>query len=357
MTNNEESTNIPSIIPTISLCTGYSGIEIGIGKVLENIRCVAMVERETFLCSLLLSKMEEGLLEPCPLFSDVNTFPWEEFRPIMGEGILTFGWPCQPVSSIGKREGVKDERWLFDIISDGVEIMQPGWLFAENVEGLLSAKMPGGGLVIGHCIERLEELDYTVEVGIFSAEEVFAPHRRKRVWLLAHRKGVKCEWAITERDKLRESKEEIGSGSFLSNEWPSRPRDAQNEWEEPRVVLAHPKSRKSGKQKKKQGGEDSQSGSEKMVNPSSQRSCGNLQTEGCDPEEGSGIKGEKRSPESELGGEPNAEQVRQVGDSLFNVDPTIRRLERLKALGNGVIPDCAAKAFVFLFNRLAEREQ
>ena len=339
MTDHEKSTNIPPIIPIISLCTGYSGIEFGLERALGNIRCIAMVEREAFLCALLCNKMEEGLLEPCPVFTNVDSFPWEEFRPIMDGGILTFGWPCQPVSSIGKREGVKDERWLF----------------AENVEGLLSAKMPDGRLVIGHCLERLEGLDYEVEVGIFSAEEVHSPHRRKRIWLLARKKGLEFEWASNEKSNLAEFEEKIKRREFYSTEWPSRPSEDQFDWEEPRVILAAPKGGQSRRKDPQQGGEDIKSGSEEVVDSAGKRLCGNLQAEGRDVKEGSGLQREERNTKPLLGGESDAGETCKVVSAVFNVDPNLRKLDRLRALGNGVIPDCATKAFIVLFNRLMER--
>lgn len=133
--------------------------------------------------------MEDGLLDEAPVFTNLEQFPWGAFSEIMGEGVLTFGWPCQPVSHAGQRKATEDERWLFDIIADGIAIMQPAVLFAENVEGLLTARMPDGTLVIRHCIERLERLRFRVEIGLFSAEECGAPHRRKRVFILAYREG------------------------------------------------------------------------------------------------------------------------------------------------------------------------
>jgi len=111
----------------------------------------------------------------------------------MAGGILSFGWPCQPVSTAGKRKATEDERWLFDIIADGISILCPGMLFAENVEGLLSAKMPDGSSVFGHCIERLESLHYKVAAGIFSASEVGAVHQRKRVFIMAYRNEPRWE--------------------------------------------------------------------------------------------------------------------------------------------------------------------
>jgi len=200
--------NNNTIVPYISLCSGYEGIGLGLHRCIPNLRCIAYCEREAFAIANLVAKMEKGLLDEAPVFTDVTTFPWEQFTPYMAGGILSFGWPCQPVSMAGKRKATEDERWLFDIIADGISIMQPGMLFAENVEGLLSAKMPDGSSVFGHCVERLERLHYKVEAGIFSASEVGAPHQRKRVFILAYDQSQRIQghWA----DWLQESRPHAG---------------------------------------------------------------------------------------------------------------------------------------------------
>jgi len=270
--------NNNTIVPYISLCSGYEGIGLGLHRCIPNLRCIAYCEREAFAIANLVAKMEKGLLDEAPVFTDVTAFPWEQFTPYMAGGILSFGWPCQPVSMAGKRKATEDERWLFDIIADGISIMRPGMLFAENVEGLLSAKMPDGSSVFGHCVERLERLHYKVEAGIFSASEVGAPHQRKRVFILAYDQSQRIQghWA----DWLKESRPHAGQGLPLrggdagcdeladagriepqgwgsatqgqqsgagriprsqpapchDQVWPSRPSQPQHGWEPPRVV-------------------------------------------------------------------------------------------------------------------------
>ena len=236
--NNETMHSNNPIIPYISLCSGYEGIGLGLHRCIPNLRCVAYCEREAFAIANLVAKMESGLLDAAPVFTDVTNFPWADYAPYMAGGILSFGWPCQPVSCAGKRKATEDERWLFDIIADGISILRPGMLFAENVEGLLSASMPDGSSVFGHCIERLESLHYKVAAGIFSASEVGAPHQRKRVFILANLKCAGLE-RLYNWHTPSEQTEFVGADSRAGGQrsaWPSRPGEPQYTWEPPRVV-------------------------------------------------------------------------------------------------------------------------
>jgi DNA (cytosine-5)-methyltransferase 1 len=228
-----------SIVPYISLCSGYEGIGLGLGRCINGLRAIAYCEREAFAITNLVAKMENGLLDAAPVFTDVSTFPWQQFAPFMAGGILSFGWPCQPVSTAGKRKATEDERWLFDIIADGIAILQPGLLFAENVEGLLSAKMPDGSSVFGYCIERLERLHYRVAAGIFSASEVGAPHQRKRVFILAHLVGSGLERLLHQpcQEGWKDARRPVARcRQHRGDVWPSRPGEQQHGWEPPRVV-------------------------------------------------------------------------------------------------------------------------
>jgi DNA (cytosine-5)-methyltransferase 1 len=158
----------------------------------------------------------------------------------MADGILSFGWPCQPVSVAGQRKAVDDERWLFDIIADGIAIMQPGMLFAENVEGLLTARMPDGSSVFGHCIQRLESLHYRVAAGIFSASEVGAPHQRKRVFIMAVASGLGSAAGLSGSFTRHEGQSGESDDGGHQAAWPSRPGDRRFAWEPPRVIDISP---------------------------------------------------------------------------------------------------------------------
>lgn len=164
--------------PTIlSLCTGIRGIERGIERAIQG-RCnvAAYVEIESFIIENLLAGMESGILAPSPIWSDLKTFPWERFHGKI-HGIIG-GYPCQPFSVAGNQLGEEDPRHLWPYIKNGIRAIRPIWCFFENV---------GGHLNIGYETVRreLQELGYRVEEGIFSAEEVGAPHKRERIFILA----------------------------------------------------------------------------------------------------------------------------------------------------------------------------
>jgi len=98
--------------------------------------------------------------------------------------ILSGGFPCQPFSAAGKRQATEDPRHLFPYIADGIRECQPRIVFLENVQGILSCKTADGEPVLQYVLRELEGLGYRATAGIFSAEEVGAPHQRKRVYIL-----------------------------------------------------------------------------------------------------------------------------------------------------------------------------
>lgn len=172
----------------LSLCPGFRGLERGLERAMGGgrLRVAAYVEIEAFIIENLLAAMETGLLDAAPIWSDLKTFQWDIFRgKIHG---FVGGYPCQPFSVAGNQLGEEDPRHLWPYIKEGIRTVGPLWCFFENV---------GGHLNIGYETVRreLQELGYRVEEGIFSAEEVGAPHRRERLFILA----VENTYSIRER--------------------------------------------------------------------------------------------------------------------------------------------------------------
>jgi DNA (cytosine-5)-methyltransferase 1 len=104
-------------------------------------------------------------------------------QPAFGVDILTGGFPCQPFSHAGLRRGTDDKRFLWPEMFRVIRIAQPAWVIAENVGGLVTWN---DGMVLERVCADLEASGYEVQPLIIPAAAVNAPHRRDRVWFIAH---------------------------------------------------------------------------------------------------------------------------------------------------------------------------
>jgi len=303
---NEETTSVPTYI---SLCSGYDGIGIGLKRAIPNLRTIAHCEIEAYAVANLIAKMEAGLLDACPIFTDLKTFPYRELRDKVT--ILSAGFPCQPFSSAGKRKATEDPRHLYPFIADGVTAMRPRYVLLENVEGIISAKTGDGESVLKYVLGDLEQRGYSCTWGVFSASEVGAPHQRKRVFILGHSSIERLCGGCKDQNGQQSEMLRTGLGK---TRYPARPSQPQYEWEEPRTV-ANAKSwgtRESGdKYQEGEGSESYRSNSER-----------------CD-------------------GDPKIKSC--VGVSA---NGTAFRVDELRLLGNGVVPDTCELAFKTLIQQL-----
>ena len=161
----------------LALCAGVGGLELGLHIALgKNYRTICYVERETFAASTLVARMEDEALDSAPIWDDIKTFDGLPWRGKVD--ILTGGYPCQPFSVAGKRAGTSDSRHLWPDFKRIIGEVQPSVIFLENVAGHLKLGFSEVG-------RELLEMGYRVEVGIFSAEEGGAPHKRERMFILA----------------------------------------------------------------------------------------------------------------------------------------------------------------------------
>jgi DNA (cytosine-5)-methyltransferase 1 len=187
--------DITKELPTvISFCSGYGGIERGLDLAGFEHRVIAYVEIEAFAIANLVAKMESGQLAPAPIYSNLKTFPAHLFRDKVS--LITGGYPCQPFSTSGNRLGADDPRHLWPYIRRHIESIRPLSCFFENVEGHIS-------LGLRDVIGELEQDGYQTTWGIFSAREVGAPHQRKRVYILGNSEHIGQPQRKHEADGLR----------------------------------------------------------------------------------------------------------------------------------------------------------
>jgi len=93
--------------------------------------------------------------------------------------IITGGYPCQPFSLAGKRLGAEDDRHLWPYIAALVAELRPRHCLFENVAGHIT-------LGLDRVLADLETLGYTCRPVVVPACAINAPHRRDRVWIMAH---------------------------------------------------------------------------------------------------------------------------------------------------------------------------
>jgi len=101
--------------------------------------------------------------------------------------ILTGGFPCQPYSVAGKRKGKEDSRHLWPEMLRAIREIQPEWVVGENVFGITNWN---GGLVFNEVQTDLETQGYEVQPFILPACAINAPHKRLRVWFIAHSNSI-----------------------------------------------------------------------------------------------------------------------------------------------------------------------
>jgi len=152
-----------------SLCTGYGGLDMAIeAHYGADLAWYSEIDKD---CNQLLAHHWPGV----PNLGDLTQIDWNQVDPV---DIMCAGFPCQPFSHAGKREGENDERAIFAYIADAVSVLRPGIVVLENVAGILTLGGPG---VIG----TLTGLGYDLRWGVVRASDAGAPHRRARWFCIA----------------------------------------------------------------------------------------------------------------------------------------------------------------------------
>ena len=135
------------------------------------------------------------------LYEDIKTFDATAYAGRID--ILTGGFPCQPFSAAGKRLGTEDDRHLFPEMLRIIQEIKPKYIVGENVRGLLNWS---GGLVFDEVCSDLEAEGYEVTPYLLPACGKNAPHRRDRIWFIAH--SNECNDRRTSRQNESEGSEE-----------------------------------------------------------------------------------------------------------------------------------------------------
>ena len=159
-----------------------SGIgSLALKNIIPDYKTVCYVEWEAYCQAILIARIKDGLLDDAPIWDDVRTFDGKQWRGKVD--IVYGGFPCQPFSVAGKRQGETDEKNMWPDTVRIIGEVRPRFALLENVPGLFVFEY------IRQIFGSLAEIGYDCEWLPLSASEVGAPHRRERAWILAYPNG------------------------------------------------------------------------------------------------------------------------------------------------------------------------
>lgn len=153
----------------LDLFSGIGGFALAAGW--AGYRTVGFCEVEDYPRRI-LSKRFSGV----PIHGDIRELDGSAYR---GVTLITGGYPCQPFSQAGKRKGAADDRHLWPEMLRVVKQARPAWVLAENVAGHIT-------MGLDEVLADLEGEGYAARAVVVPACAVDAPHRRDRVWIVAN---------------------------------------------------------------------------------------------------------------------------------------------------------------------------
>ena len=220
----------------LSLCSGIGGLDLAAEW--AGFRTVAQCEIDEY-ASKVLAKNFTGV----PNLHDIRTVTNERLAEF-GIGrrqitVISAGFPCQPYSLAGKGLGDRDERDLWGEVARVVGEVRPCWFVGENTPGLFARS---NQRYFRRVLDDLAAMGYTVGWGIWGACDVGAPHKRDRVFILAYAndEGRRADEATEQRaceplDQKGRRNEPCGADR-ISGDVPDADRTGQQERRGQRVA-------------------------------------------------------------------------------------------------------------------------
>ena len=316
-------------------------------------RTVCAVEWEPYPASVLVARQNEKVLPPFPIWDDVQTFDGRPWRGIAQ--VVSGGFPCQDISAAGRGDGLDGERsGMWREMARIIGEVQPQYAFVENSPMLTSR---GLGTVLGN----LAEMGFDAKWCVLGAESVGAPHKRDRIWILAtNSRGIgrniwRGDWE--ERSVLHDINWNASKSESERKGWIGGTREISSD-------VANSKSSIGGKISN-----STSIGSQKQTNKCQLESQGRSELQSEQPRDTSKVAYSSMSglttrnkeafrPKQSILEEQSRRSCNEFGASQhwWKIEPNVGRVvdgladrvDRLKAIGNGQVPLCAATAWRIL---------
>lgn len=297
---------------SIELFAGIGGIALAAEW--AGIETVAFCEREPF-CQKVLQKNFPGV----PIFDDVCTLNRQllEEKGVIEPGgtidIISGGFPCQPYSIAGKRKGKEDDRDLWPEMFRIIKELRPTWVVGENVANFANMELD-------RTLFDLESAGYKGQSFIIPACAVDAKHRRDRTFVVAYSDSVRRLEYERQPEAVQQSKQQELQRKESHESIMSKPAhgchktmaDPENQGDVRRHRIISNDDRSSGKRSHYRRGTETDDG------------------------------GQRWTPEPDVG---------RVAHGVPN------RVDRIKGLGNAVVPQQIFPIFKAIMDQEAARWQ
>ena len=335
-----------------SLFAGIGGIDLGFER--AGLKCKWQVEIDDYATQVL-----EKNWPNVERWGDVRTFPPDSSSKWKVD-VIAGGFPCQDISNAGKGAGLDGEKsGLFYEIIRVARCVRPKAIVLENVAALLARGM-------GDVLGELAQIGFDAEWHCIPAAAVGAPHIRDRVFILGYANsgcGNGTQKEICAGRSITQLSGETQSSDIVSNA------DGQRKLQQKRS-----KQKKRGRSSNRcetladASSDRCDQDAIGVTESSSQPGLATELSQGPHSRDSSDSSGErwKGCAEESLSRQRNLqselERIRQYIGKQWSVEPNVgrvahgvsRRLDRIKGLGNAVVPQVAEVVAKILLTKLEE---
>ena len=328
----------------LDLFSGIGGFSLGLeGAGMET---VAFCEKDSF-CRKVLAQHWPNV----PIHEDIRDLDGQSYRGTVD--VVCGGFPCQPFSVAGLRQGKDDDRHLWPEMLRVIRECQPRWVIGENVSGFIR-------MALDDVCADLEREGYEVRTFVLPACAVDARHRRDRVWIVGY---TSSEYRRRDTDGRRSQGLEVG-GHLLEE---AGRLEVPDSVDRSSADVAHPDELRLEEHGHREPTQPVKAGQRPhlVAHPDSERE---LQREGSQPEVGGwssngseegrtvpdtddqGLQGRQESRDPRGQGQTTDQQPPRLGEFSSGGDwppestlPRMahgvpHRVDRVKTLGNSVVP-------------------
>lgn len=347
----------------VDLCSGIGGFALGF-EWAELSRPVLFCDIEPWSRKVLRKHWPD-----VPIAEDVKELANDPDGLIPECDIITAGYPCQPFSVAGDRRGTEDDRHIWPEIFTIIKAKRPTFCVFENVYGHIS-------MGIDEVLSDLEGAEYSTRAFVVPAVACDAPHRRDKVWIIARNVG-NSQYNGSPSPALERSSEEASNnntqGQIKASQSKGASQSRNSEGMEASTRADNVGNTFSSRQQRidrRQSEQEFKNGCKDVANTKSLHSNGSTEHSQQDqrqepqPRDSSGAN-IVADPNSQRGRSWNAkwQDAETAGQSsggkrnhprgmeTWNPEPPVgrvahgipRRVDRLRGLGNAVVPQIAQR--------------